>query len=212
MRLPLTQLEKQKFIYQPDVTTEEFIEANIPFILQLATAYLAQSECIAVTDKLTEVLLQDLMHTTLKVNYVQNKRWEPTASIRALGYSPQLYKVLSLDKNFPIQKISHEVSRYFDLSEAAALSIIWPNWARSIYRKQLERFVLFAENIMNVDSCENNEETALKGIHAMENFFQLLRLPTNFEALGIYPTDYELEQLSQKVGGAECFLILKCSR
>lgn len=212
MRLLLTQLEKQKFIDQADVTTKEFIDCNIPYILQLATAYLTQSERVTVTDKLTEVLLQDLMHTTLIANNVQNEQSEPTTSIKAIGYSPQLLKVLNLDKNFPIQKIAHEVSRYFDLSKAAALSIIWPNWARFIYRKQLERFVLFAENIMNVDSCENEEETALKGIHAMEKFFQLLRLPTNFEALGIYPTDYELEQLSQKVGGAECFLILKCSR
>lgn len=208
MQTPLA----HQFIDQPDVTKEEFIEANIQFILQLATVYLAKCEHTTVTDKLTEALLRDLMHTTLKVNYVQNKRLEPTASIKAFSYSPQLCKVLSLDKNFPIQKITHDVSRYFDLSEAAAWSIIWPNWARSIYRKQLERFVLFAENIMNVDSCENEEETALKGIHAMEKFFQILRLPTNFEALGIYPTDYELKQLSQKAGGAECFLILKCSR
>lgn len=208
MQTPLA----HQFIDKPDVTKEEFIEANSQFILQLATVYLAKCEHTTVTDKLTEALLRDLMHTTLKVNYVQSERMEPTVSIRAFGYSPQLYKVLSLDKNFPIQKITHEISRHFVLSEAAAWSIIWPNWARSIYRKQLERFVLFAENIMNVDSCENEEETALKGIHAMEKFFQILRLPTNFEALNIYPTDYELKQLSKKVSSPDCCLILKCSR
>lgn len=193
MRSPLTQLEKQKFINQPDVALEEFIERNIPFILQLATVYLAQSDHINVTDKLTEMLLQDLLHTTLGAKDFQNERTEPTASIKALGYLPPLGNVLSLDKSFPIQKITHEVSRYFDLSEAATWSIIWPNWARSIYRKQLERFALFAENIMDIESCENKEETALKGIHAMKKIFQILRLPTNFEALGVYPTDNELK-------------------
>ena len=90
--------------------------------------------------------------------------------------------------------------------------MIWPNWARSIYRKQLDRFILFAENIMIVDSCENEEAIALKGIHAMENFFKILRLPTNFEESGIFPTDDELEQLSERTEVPGCLLVLKCSR
>lgn len=212
MRYPLAQLENQVSIDQTDVAKKEFVEANIPFILQFATVYLAECEHTTITDKLTEALLRDLIHTTLNINDVQHTRLDPPSPIKALGYSPQLCQVLSLDKISPIQKITHEVSRYFDLSEAAAWSIIWPNWARSIYRKQLERFVLFAENIMDIGSRENKEETALTGIHAMENFFQILHLPTNFEALRIYPADHEFERLSQKEGGAEYFLILKCSR
>lgn len=212
MRTSLTQLENHKFINQADVTTEEFLDQNIPFILQLVTAYLAQSEHITITDKLMELLLQDLMHTTFKVNNIQNEQMEAARSIKAIGYSPQLWRVLNLDENFSIQKITREVSRYFGLSEAAAWSMIWPNWARSIYRKQLDRFILFAENIMIVDSCENEEAIALKGIHAMENFFKILRLPTNFEESGIFPTDDELEQLSERTEVPGCLLVLKCSR
>ena len=120
MRTSLTQLENHKFINQADVTTEEFLDQNIPFILQLVTAYLAQSEHITITDKLMELLLQDLMHTTFKVNNIQNERMEAARSIKAIGYSPQLWRVLNLDENFSIQKITREVSRYFGLSEAAA--------------------------------------------------------------------------------------------
>ena len=66
----------------------------------------------------------------------------------------------------------------FDVTHGAGLAAVWGSWARYVYRDCLHRFVRFAVNVMGVPEAGAPEETALKGIEAMEDFSAPLRCPS----------------------------------
>lgn len=128
--------------------------------------------------------------------------------------------------DFATHKIEHELSGMFDVTHGAGLAVVWPNWARYVFKERLERFVQFAVNVMDVEPCTDAEETALKGIHAMENFYHALKMPTNLKELGLNPTEAELQEMAEKcdyrpdgtigivkkLAVSDVYAILKCSR
>lgn len=107
--------------------------------------------------------------------------------------------------DFATHMLEHEVGGMFDVTHGAGLSAIWPGWARYVYKNCLPRFVKFAVNVMQVEPGKDDEETALKGIAAMENFYRRIGMPTNFKELGIEPTDEQISEMAEKcvaaVGG-----------
>ena len=68
------------------------------------------------------------------------------------------------------------------------------------------RFRRFAVNVMGVDASGSDEETAKKGIVAMEDFFRRIHMPTNLRELGVNATDEDLVTMAHKcavgVGGS----------
>ncbi|MGG5373115.1 hypothetical protein [Enterococcus sp. AZ196] len=205
----------QQLLYYPhtspnpakDYQEEAIAKKNTYFIMQIATMYVTKQEHSPVIDKLYEALLHNLIDT---VSYR-----EPNNLIEVIRYSPRIPERYT---DFSVLKMAHELSVYFDLSPVFALSIVWSNWARAVYQKRLKRFVAFAVNSMKIAPCECAEETALKGIHAMENFFRAAHLPLTFEEVGIFPTDSEISKLAENClpQGEEAAktiqLILKCSQ
>lgn len=164
----------------PRFIEETAIENNVYFLLHLTTVYLTKGERPVIIDKLFQALLKDMM-TTTSPYYIEG--------MGRLSRTPELFTQL------PVQKIALGLSKAFDLSPGAALNIIWPNWARSVYQEHLQRFVDFAVNIMNVAPCNSDEETALKGIHAMEKFCRGFHFPATLEDAGIFLTDTEMSEL-----------------
>ena len=51
---------------------------------------------------------------------------------------------------------------------------------------------------MDVAPLETDEETALAGIRAMEEFYHQIGMPTNYAELGIDPTDAQLEEMADR--------------
>ena len=108
-----------------------------------------------------------------------------------------------MKRDFATHRLEHELSGIYDVAHAAGLSALWPSWARYVLKNNVSRFVQFAVNVMGVENdFSNPEKTALKGIDAMERFYQDLDMPINFtELLGRKLSDSEIEELA-----------LKCSR
>ena len=84
---------------------------------------------------------------------------------------------------------------------------IWPSWARYVYKDCLPRFVKYAVNVMGVTPGATDEETALAGIAAMEEFYHRIGMPVNFKELGIDPTDEQMAEMAascaRACGGAK---------
>ena len=99
--------------------------------------------------------------------------------------------------DFATHGLEHELSGMFDVTHGAGLTAIWGSWARYVYRGEcLPRFVQFASRVMGVEPGANDEETALRGIEAVENFFRELKLPTSLKELGIAPTEEQMQRLA----------------
>ena len=51
---------------------------------------------------------------------------------------------------------------------------------------------------MDVEPTGTDEEIALRGIEAMEDFYRSIDMPTNLRELGVDPTDDELKLMAKK--------------
>ena len=102
-------------------------------------------------------------------------------------------------------KLEHELGGLYDVAHGAGLAAIWGSWARYVYKDCLPRFKKFAINVMDVEATGTDEEIALRGIEAMEDFYRSINMPTNLRELGVKPTDEELALMAKKcavgVGG-----------
>ena len=85
----------------------------------------------------------------------------------------------------------------FDVAHGAGLAALWGSWARYVHKDCLSRFVKFARNVWNATG-NSDEEIALKGIEATEQFFRDIQMPTNMRELGITPTDEQIAELAKK--------------
>ena len=92
----------------------------------------------------------------------------------------------------------HEIGGMFDVAHGAGLAAIWGSWARYVYMDCLPRFEKFALQVMQVEAGTNAEETALKGIEALEAFFRRIDMPTTMKELGVEPTEEQLLELAEK--------------
>ena len=96
--------------------------------------------------------------------------------------------------------IEHELSAMFDVTHGAGLAAVWGSWARTVYKSNVSRFVRFAVNVMGVaNDFTAPDATALKGIEALERFYQRIGMPTSIhELIGRDVTDEEISEMARK--------------
>lgn len=95
-------------------------------------------------------------------------------------------------KIMPAHKICHEFGGIFEIAHGAALSVIFPAWAKYEYKKDINKFAQMATRVWGIDlDFDNPEKTALEGIEKMKSYFSSLGMPVTMKELGIEPKDYE---------------------
>ena len=108
--------------------------------------------------------------------------------------------------DFSSHALEHELSGMFGVAHGAGLAAIWGSWARYVYKYCLHRFKRFAIKVMRVDESGSDEEIALRGIDAIENFFREIKMPTSLKELGIQATEQQLADMAYRcavaVGGS----------
>jgi alcohol dehydrogenase class IV len=77
-----------------------------------------------------------------------------------------------------------------------SLGLAAPSWARYVMNSCMTRFVRFAMYVLDVKPCATDEETAMKGIEAMEEFFRSIGMPTNLKELGVEPSEDDIKLLA----------------
>ena len=158
--------------------------------------YFTQGGCMELTDAIAEGLLRTVMKNA-EILRNDPKNYNARAEVMWAGSLAHngLTGCSHNGMDFASHKLEHELSGMFDVTHGAGLAAIWPSWARYVYRDCIDRFVKFAVNVMQVETGLNDEETALKGIAAMEDFYHKIGMPTNLRELGINPTDEQILQM-----------------
>lgn len=84
-----------------------------------------------------------------------------------------------------VHQLEHALSGEFhEIAHGAGLAVLFPAWARYVYKLNASRFARFARNVWDVKE-ENDEKAALMGIEEMENFFRLIKMPLKLREFGI---------------------------
>lgn len=97
-------------------------------------------------------------------------------------------------------QIEHELSALFDVTHGAGLAAVWPSWARYVLKEDVQRFVKFAVNVMDVpNDFTDPEGTALRGIERVEQFYHAIGMPNSItELIGREVTEDEIRLMAQK--------------
>lgn len=159
--------------------------------------YFTQGGNLAVTDAMAEGLLRTVMGCALTL------RSDPAdyqARAEVMWCSSLSHNGLmgcgSSGGDWACHGLEHELSGMFDVTHGAGLAAIWATWARYVYKDCLPRFVRFAVHVMGVAPGGDDEQTALAGIAAMEDFYRSIGMPTSLRELGIAPTDAQCETMA----------------
>lgn len=178
----------------PDYQTES---GCTDIMMHTMERYFVNGGSMEITDSIAEGLLRTVMKNA-KILHSDPQNYEARAEVMWAGSLSHnnLTGCGNGSRDFASHSLEHEVGGMFDVTHGAGLAAIWPAWARYVYKSALPRFVRFAVNVMQVEPQGTEEETALKGIEAMEEFYHSIGMPINMRELGITPTDAQIQELA----------------
>ena len=160
--------------------------------------YFVQGPKMELTDAIAEGLLRTVMRFA-QVLVSDPENYEARAEIMWAG---------SLSHNgltgcgndagdWACHRLEHELGAMYDVTHGAGLTAVWGSWARYVMNSCMTRFVRFAMYVLDVKPCATDEETAMKGIEAMEEFFRSIGMPTNLKELGVEPSEDDIKLLAK---------------
>lgn len=179
----------------PDYQTES---GCTDIMMHTMERYFTNGGNMEITDALAEGLLRTVMENA-KILHTEPDNYDARAEIMWAGSLAHndLTGCGNDGGDFMSHKLEHELGGMFDVTHGAGLAAIWPSWARYVYKDCLPRFVKYAKNVMGVTTGDSEEETALLGIKAMEEFYHSIGMPVNLKELGIHPTEEQIREMAE---------------
>lgn len=146
--------------------------------------YFTNGSKMEITDALAEGLLRTVMKYA-DILHRDPENYQARAEVMWAGsLSHNGLTGCGNDANdFASHRLEHELGALYGVTHGAGLTAVWPSWARYVYKSCLPRFVKFAVNVMGVSPAVSDEETALAGIAAMEDFFRSIGMPVTLGEL-----------------------------
>ena len=162
--------------------------------------YFSKYEDMTLTDAISEALLRTVKDSALVVMRNPEDYRHRAQIMWAGSLAHNDLTECGTEKDFATHRLEHELSALFGVTHGAGLAAIWPSWARYVKDKHLSRFVQFAVNVMGVpNDFSHPEETAERGICAVEEFYHQIGMPTTIhELLGREITDQEIDTMVEK--------------
>ena len=162
--------------------------------------YFSKYEDMTLTDAIAEALLRTVKDAALVVMEHPEDYRNRAQIMWAGSLAHNDLTECGMEKDFATHRLEHELSALFGVTHGAGLAAIWPSWARYVKDKHLSRFVQFAVNVMGIENdFAHPDETAEKGIRAIEEFYRKIGMPTNIhELLGREITSDEIEEMVNK--------------
>jgi len=140
------------------------------------------------TDRIAESLLKSVVDAG-KVAMQDPRNYEARATIMwASSLSHNDLTGCGRENALAVHQLEHALSGEFDhIAHGAGLAVLFPAWARNVYRFNVPRFAQFARRVWDVTEADD-EKAALAGIEAMEQYFASLGMPLTLREFNI-PAD-----------------------
>lgn len=85
----------------------------------------------------------------------------------------------------PVHQLEHAVSGEYDsVAHGAGLAVLFPAWAKYVYKHNITRFAQFARRVWDVNESDD-KKAAEQGIDAMTDFFKSIGMPATLNEFGI---------------------------
>lgn len=112
---------------------------------------------------------------------------------------------LGKQTDFQCHMIEHAVGAYTDCNHGQGLAVIHPTFYRHLLDEGKEKLARMAETVWGIKG-ETAEETASRGIDALEAFIKEIGLPTHWSEMGI------TDETVLRAAADTCFLMPGCCK
>ena len=162
--------------------------------------YFSKYDGMTLTDAIAEALLRTVKDSTYEVLRHPEDYRHRAQIMWAGSLAHNDLTECGTEKDFATHRLEHELSALFGVTHGAGLAALWGSWARFVMPRHVSRFVQFAVNVMGVtNDYAQPEQTALKGIEAIERFYRDIEMPTSIpELIGRKATDEEIAEMVSK--------------
>ena len=152
----------------------------------------------AITDSIAEGLIKAVMKNAL---ILKDKPKDYNARSQIMWAGSLSHNGLTGCGNgtsdWATHQIEHELSGMFDVTHGAGLAAVWGSWARYVYKENPARFAQLARNVFGISETDN-EQAALKGIKAMEDFFRSIGMPVSLKELKVNAGEEQIDTMALK--------------
>ena len=185
-----TELNRCKFaIMNPELTTTLPKYQTSCGIVDIMAHTMERFFSVAEPTELTDGIACSILRSVIKAGRVlmQNPSdYDARASVMwASSLSHNGLTGCGRENYLAVHQIEHAVSGEFDsVAHGAGLAVLFPAWAKYIYKENVDRFYQFARLVFGVKG-RNKSKVALKGIKEMEKFFKQLQMPLSLADFGI---------------------------
>lgn len=176
----------------------------VDILMHTMERYFTSQGTSSLTDALAESLLKTVMHYGQVLMNNPND-YNARAEIMwagSLSHNGLMGCGTKDNGDWSTHKLEHELSGMYDVAHGAGLAAIWSSWARYVYKENPERFLKFAQNVMETPYTKDDDTTINLGINKMEEYFKSLNMPTRITELGIKPVAEDLIEMSKKCSKA----------
>ena len=151
--------------------------------------YFSPSGNLEISDSLALSIIKDTIEAG-RIAIDNPNDYDARAALMLLGaYSHNGLTSLGKAKQMPIHKMEHALSAFdIRIAHGAGLSILIPLWMEASYKKDIDKFTRFANEIFNVNESDK-EKTALKGINLLREYFRSIGMPIRLSEVNVSQKD-----------------------
>lgn len=137
------------------------------------------------TDRIAESILKSVINAG-KIVMNDEKNYDARATIMwASSLSHNGLTGCGRENALAVHQLEHALSGEYDfVPHGAGLAVLFPKWAKYVYKENIERFAQFARRVWDVEE-KDDEKAALMGIIKMEEFFKFLKMPLSLNEFNI---------------------------
>lgn len=157
--------------------------------------YFSLAEPTDLTDRIAESILKSVVDAG-KILMEKPRDYEARATVMwASSLSHNGLTGCGRENYLAVHQLEHALSGEFDcVAHGAGLAVLFPAWAKFVYKENPSRFAQFARRVFSVEE-QDDIVAALKGIKAMEDYFKLLKMPSSLKEFGI--DESSIDRLSE---------------
>ena len=147
--------------------------------------YFTNIEPTEITDRISEGILKTVISAGKTLMEKPNDYDARANMMWASSLSHNNLTSCGRDSFLAVHQLEHAVSGEYDsVAHGAGLAVLFPAWARYVYKLKPERFSQFARCVWDVE--ENDDlKASLMGIEKMEEFFRFIGMPLTLSELDV---------------------------
>lgn len=172
--------------YTYSVSKFQMVSGGFDILSHIMETYFSEPDENNVSDDISEALMRNVIRN-LRAAIRNPKDYTARSNLMwdaVMGEN----RIIKLGKrmDFECHQMEHQLGAYTNCNHGAGLAVLHPVYYRHIYKNGLAKFRQFAINIWGVSADgKTDEEIALAGIDALEDFIVEIGLPVTLQDLGV---------------------------